>query len=244
MERRGIRRIGIGIVAALLLTAGAGSRGAEPAEQPGKSPEAGKPLAALKAAGEGRLADHRVGEPGRQPVKAGGGGHRPVAGTGRNEEPGARYRRVPPVRRGRLAQTAKDFGDFVRANPVKTDYALFAEFLGSPESGVAEVRGVIVSKQGQVVWQDRQTPDDADFKRGQAGLPDGLLPAAGRTFAAGVGPGGSRRARTLPEGKLAKRWQEKTGLPSDAEVAAMKERQEALRRPRDGGAAGLPGTCR
>ncbi len=76
-----------------------------------------------------------------------------------------------PPEKADLAQTGASLGEFVRANPPATDYALFADFLGSPGKGVAEVRGVIVNKQGEVVWQDRQTATDADFTRLKAGEP-------------------------------------------------------------------------
>src|SRR5262245_55240953 len=64
-----------------------------------------------------------------------------------------------------MGQTAKVLGDFVKSNPPKTEYTLFVDVLGTHEHGVSEIRAIIVDKMGQVVWEDRQTPSDADFRR-------------------------------------------------------------------------------
>lgn len=128
-----------------------------------------------------------------------------------------------------LAQTAQALAEFVRANPIKTDYALFADFLGTPSTGVAEVRGVVVNKQGQLVWQDRRTPDDADFKRIKPREPmdccvlliDRLRPVLKLD---------DPMRDDAPQGKLAQRWQQKTGVPDEAERDAMKEREAAFKK--------------
>ena len=128
-----------------------------------------------------------------------------------------------------LAKTGAALGEFVKAHPLKTDYALFADVLASPQRKVIEVRGVIVDKQGTVVWQDRQTPDDADFKRINPKEPmeccllltERLKPELGL-----VEP----TREDASQGKITKRWKERTGLPSDADRDAMKERQQAFKK--------------
>src|SRR5262245_978871 len=55
-----------------------------------------------------------------------------------------------------MGQTAKALGEFVKANPQKTEYTLFVDILGTHEHGVSEVRALIVNKAGELVWQDRQ----------------------------------------------------------------------------------------
>jgi hypothetical protein len=60
------------------------------------------------------------------------------------------------------------FGEFVRsrAASIDTEYALYAEFVGTPSPpGVNEVRAIIVDKTGACVWVDRQKPGDEDFQR-------------------------------------------------------------------------------
>src|SRR5262245_14440943 len=61
-----------------------------------------------------------------------------------------------PDRKQGFAEQASAFGVFARAQGLKTDYGLFADFLGSPKTGVLEVRGVLVDKQGALVWSERQ----------------------------------------------------------------------------------------
>ncbi len=127
-----------------------------------------------------------------------------------------------------MEQATGAFGDFVRTHPVSTEYALYAEFLGAPATGFSEVRGILVDRGGNTVWVDRQTPEDAEFQklrprepmecilllvsrlRGTLGLQDPLRPDA-------------------PEGRIAQRAAEKTGLPTEAERAAMKKGLEAAR---------------
>jgi hypothetical protein len=129
-------------------------------------------------------------------------------------------------------QAAELFGEFVRKNPIETDYALYAEFVGTPpETGVTEIRGIIVDRTGQSVWVDLQTPDDRDFKRAK---PKPSEPMTCCHFLA-------ERVRTLlgiPEsarddsgkGKFVKLWARKSSLPDKAELAAMEQRQAAMKK--------------
>jgi len=57
------------------------------------------------------------------------------------------------------------FGDYVRGSAITTEYTLYAEFLGTPGAGVAEIRGLLVDKGGNPVWSYRQTPEDEEFKK-------------------------------------------------------------------------------
>ena len=128
-----------------------------------------------------------------------------------------------------LAQTAHALAEFVRAHPIQTDYALFADFLGTPGRGVVEVRGVIVNKQGELVWQDRQTPEDADFKRIKPREPMDCIELLVERLRPVLKLDDPMRA-DAPEGKIAKRWERQTGVPDEAERDAMKERQEAFKK--------------
>lgn len=128
-----------------------------------------------------------------------------------------------------LAQTGQALAEYVRSNPLTTDYALFADFVATRETGFTEVRGVVVNRQGQLVWQDRQTAEDAEFKRVKPKEPmdccvmliDRLRPV--------LKLDDPTRA-DAPEGKLAQRWRQKTGVPDDAEQNAIKERQAAFKK--------------
>ncbi len=106
---------------------------------------------------------------------------------------------------------------------------LYAEFLGTPKTGPEEVRFVVADGAGHVVLVDRQTPADADFKRTAAKDPDPLgcsMLVADRLFGLAdwkKAPGSVR------DGKFAKGWKERSGVPDQKEFAAMKARLATMR---------------
>ena len=127
-----------------------------------------------------------------------------------------------------LAQIASAFGKWVAKQGFKTDCVLFAQIVGNRESGVAEVRAVLADAAGRVRWTDRQTPEDADFRRVNPRNPmtccvllnDRLKPQFRLTSAT--------RGR-VKDGRMAWSWAEKSGTPSKSEYAAMKQRVEVLK---------------
>ncbi len=145
----------------------------------------------------------------------------------KNLEIGATEFRAPE--KADLVQTATALSEFVRANPLATDYALYADFLGSPGKGFTEVRGVIVNKQGEVAWQDRQTAEDAAFKRLKPGEPMTCCVLFVERLRPVLNLGDPNR-KDAPQGKLAQKWEQKTGVPDEAEQKAMNERQQAFKK--------------
>lgn len=128
-----------------------------------------------------------------------------------------------------LEQQAAAFGEFIRKNPVGTDHALFAEFKGTPGVGVDELRAVLADRQGRVLWSDRQTPQDPDFKRSKPREPMEccmlLVQRLGPQF------GLSEQTRTeAQEGSMAALWAEKSGLPYPAELSALPDRQKQMKK--------------
>jgi hypothetical protein len=137
-----------------------------------------------------------------------------------------------------VEQVAAAFGDFVRRNPIRTEYALYAEFLGSPGAGFTEVRGILVDRAGNTVWTDRQTPDAEEFRKRNPKEPMEcaiLLVARLREILQFEDP----FRRNAPEGRLARIYAERTGLPTQAERASMKERQSVARAKFPGSQAAL-----
>ncbi len=130
-------------------------------------------------------------------------------------------------------QAAERFGEFVRANPITTDYALYGEFLGRVGRGgpprFEEVRGVIVDKTGACVWVDRQTPKDRDFKRAKPDCPmtccvfltTRLREQLGLPESAGKDNG---------EGKFARLWADESGTPDRDERSAMDDRLAKMKK--------------
>src|SRR5262249_9548146 len=69
---------------------------------------------------------------------------------------------------------ASAFGEYVAQHKPEADYALYAEYLGTPKSGPTAVRWVIVDANGRQVFSDLQTKNDRDFVRTAARDPDPL----------------------------------------------------------------------
>lgn len=125
------------------------------------------------------------------------------------------------------------FGASVRAarrDGAAPRHALYAEFLGDPQQGPTEVRFVVVDGNGEVVLVDRQTPQDRAFQRTAGRDPDPLgcsRLVAERLFELADWqqvPGG------IENGRYAQLWRQKAGAPDAAELAAMKQRADALAR--------------
>ena len=133
-----------------------------------------------------------------------------------------------PAAGASLEQVAESFGTHASAQSLKTDCALFAEFVGTPKTGVAEIRAVLVDSAGKVLWNDCQKPGDADFDRVRPQNPmtccvllrDRLKPVFKLTDAT---------RSQAKEGRMAKLWADKSGTPSDKERAAIGERLETLK---------------
>jgi hypothetical protein len=120
-------------------------------------------------------------------------------------------------------------GEFVRKNAPTAGYVLFAEFVGTPQTGPQEVRFVIVDMEGALVLADRQTPADADFKKFAAADPDPLgcsVLVAERVRKLLKLPPPAEPAR---EGKFAQLWAKKSGTPTEGERTAMKKAQERFK---------------
>lgn len=128
-----------------------------------------------------------------------------------------------------LPKAAAAFADFIKANPVSTPYALFTDFQGTPGKGVSEVVAVVVSAQGEVVWQDRQAKGDADFDRigPREPMQCCILVAERLRPVLGLGDPTSESA---PTGKIAQRFQKSSGVPDKPELDAIKQRAAAFKK--------------
>ncbi len=123
------------------------------------------------------------------------------------------------------------FGEFVRANPIATGYALYAEVVGSKGDPpqIDEIRSVVVDKAGDCVWVDRQTSVDADFKR----IKPSCLMTSCVLLTERV-----RKQLDIPksakndsgEGKFARMMAKNSPGPDKAEWAAMEKRQAAMKK--------------
>jgi hypothetical protein len=122
-----------------------------------------------------------------------------------------------------LDGAANAFAAFVKADPPPTDYVLFTETLATPERKVREVRAVVATKQGDIVWKDRQAPGDKDFDRVRPREPiqccvlivERLRPVLGLS---------DPSQGSFDGGKITQRWRRESGLPDKAEAAAIEAR--------------------
>jgi hypothetical protein len=133
--------------------------------------------------------------------------------------------RLPPE--AEFDQAADLFGEFVRRNPIETDYALYAEFVGTPETGPEEIRGVIVDKTGQSVLVDRQTSADGEFKRAKPDCPMACCQFLAQRVRTRLGIPESAHDET-GEGKIARMFAKSSPAPDQAEWAAMERRQALM----------------
>jgi hypothetical protein len=121
------------------------------------------------------------------------------------------------------------FGEFIRAHPIDTDWALYAEFVGdSRPPRVDEIRAVVVDRQGACVWVDQQTPEDADFKRLKPSCPLTCCILVSERLRGQLGLTEADRDDS-DEGPWAKRWAHKSGHPDKSELAAIERRVEVMK---------------
>jgi hypothetical protein len=117
-------------------------------------------------------------------------------------------------------QITAAFGDYVRRNSITTEYALYAEVFFTPGVGVSEIRGVMVDKIGTPVWSYRQTPEDAEFKKEQPKEPMECMAMLVNALREPLHLENPFREGGF-EGRVTKRWSDRTGLPISSERAAM-----------------------
>jgi hypothetical protein len=129
---------------------------------------------------------------------------------------------------GTIDDLSAAVGAFVRAHPVTTDYALYAEFNGARDTGLNELRAVVVDKTGSVVWTDRQTPQDEAFKKLEQVEPMTLCVLLVERLGPQLGLN-DETAKAAKPGKLETLLNEQSGVPSQAERDASHTRQEAMK---------------
>lgn len=127
-----------------------------------------------------------------------------------------------PDRKLGFQEQAAAFAAFAKQAGVKTGYALFADFLGTPKTGVAEVRGVLADASG-VVWSEQQKPGVAAFDRKVPHEPLECCVLLVERLREPLRLADPFRANA-PEGKLGTAWKLKTGVPPQAELDAMQRR--------------------
>ena len=128
-----------------------------------------------------------------------------------------------------LESLAAAIGGFVKTNPITTSYALYAEYNGDRQTGLHELRAVVVDQTGAVVWTDRQTPQDEAFKK--MGELDPMTTSVLLVERLGPQLGlNEATAKAAKPGKMAAIMDQRSGLPPANERAALPERQQTMKR--------------
>jgi hypothetical protein len=134
---------------------------------------------------------------------------------------------VPPAEAA-WEQVPAHLAEFLKKNPPKSEYVLYAQYLGNPNGGPTEIRFVVTDAAGNLVLSDRQTDKDEDFKRIVSGDPDAMgcsVLVAERLFSRL----GWQKVEGKPHGKFARKWAHASGTPNDEEQAAMERCLEKLK---------------
>lgn len=125
-------------------------------------------------------------------------------------------------------QVPVHLAEFLKKNQPKSEYVLYAQYLGNPNGGPTEIRFVVTDAAGNLVLSDRQTDKDEDFKRIVSGDPDAMgctVLVAERLFSRL----GWQKVEGEPHGKFARKQAQATGRPNDEEQAAMERCLEKLK---------------
>lgn len=126
-----------------------------------------------------------------------------------------------------LGTEAAAFAAFIRQHPPATEYALLADYRGTPGVGVSEVRGIVASREGQVVWARAYAKGDAAFDRARPREPMECCLLLANELRPVLGLADPARA-DAPEGPIARAMRQEGGVPSESEQRAMDARAKAL----------------
>ncbi len=127
-----------------------------------------------------------------------------------------------------LQGLANSVGEFVKGNPVMTDYVLYAEINASREAGLNEFRTVVADKEGAIVWTDSQTKEDKAFKELQPLEPGTICILLVQRLSPQLGLN-EDTAKAAKPGKMAAIMEERSGLPPAGERGPLPERQKAMK---------------
>ncbi len=133
-----------------------------------------------------------------------------------------------PPKTDDAAVLAAAFGQFVVAQPLKTEYAVLGQFVRSMETGIAAIRTVVVDKTGQVIFAE--TAGQEAFSNSKIKPKD---PMSATMFLVdrlrNVWDLADPQREDAPSGKMAELLRKRSGTPPNDELAAMDERLQVLK---------------
>jgi hypothetical protein len=137
--------------------------------------------------------------------------------------------RFTPADEADGAKLAEAFGQFVRSQNLQTEYALFGQFIGTPAEGIEEIRLVAADREGKVVLSERRNRKQL-AQPGQEKVGPMIAGYQLVCRLRGVWGLADSQRKDAPEGKMARRWAEKSGLPPKKELKAIESRRDDLKK--------------
>ncbi len=134
---------------------------------------------------------------------------------------------TPEPKSGNLQNLAVAVSEFVKAHPVATDYALYAELNGTRDLGLIEVRSVVTDKHGSIVWIDRQGVGDKAFKKLEAREPMTLCVLLAERPGPQFGLN-EQTAKAATPGKMAAMMAARSGVPPESEDGTVSGAAEGI----------------
>lgn len=135
-----------------------------------------------------------------------------------------------PKEGDKVDQVATAFGKFVAEQKIETPYALLGEILGERGKGIDAIRTIVVDAKGNVVLAE-EVCSDAFAKSAPMVPKDPMTCCVFIAYRLRTPWGLSDPLRKdAPGGKVQEQWRERSGIPADKEVAAIKTREEKLRK--------------
>jgi hypothetical protein len=123
---------------------------------------------------------------------------------------------------------AAEVGAFVKAHPVTTDYALYAEYNGDRKTGLNELRAVVVDQAGAVVWTERLTAQDEAFRKVRERDPMTISVLLSERLGPQLGLN-EATAKAAKPGPMAALMNQRSGLPPESERAALPARRQTMK---------------
>jgi hypothetical protein len=134
-----------------------------------------------------------------------------------------------PSEKDNLGKLAEAFGQFVRSRILRTEYAIYGQFLGTPGKGIDEIRLVVVDRQGKVVLSERRDRQQLS-QLGEKKVDPMVASYQMVCRLQGLWGLADPNRSDAPKGKMAKVWADKSGLPPKSEQEAMKSRLTGLKK--------------
>jgi len=127
-----------------------------------------------------------------------------------------------------IDQVTTAFGQFIVEKKIATPYALFAEIQGERKKGIDAIRTIVVDNKGNVVLAE-------EIQKSQFAKSAPIPPKDPMSCCVFVAhrlrePWGlaDPLRKDAPHGKVQENWRKKSGIPSDEELAKIKQREARL----------------